>query len=208
MCRPARTSICAGQRSSGSTCATSTATVANGPTALRQRHRPFRAHAIERHRSRRYRRRVAVLQPQDHLLVVARRRQAGVAIRRPGVGVVRARQAGARGRGVACIRVERVFHHVVSRRTDRVQEQLAGERGQTETFAHDATVDGEAARSGWNLLLPGLQHACRPHRTAAATDGSRRRRSLPSSSPTPTCVDSPSASRKNAKFVAKFSLSR
>ena len=136
-------------------CATSTATVANGPTSCVSGDRPLRAHAVERDGAGRDRRRVAVLQPQDHPLVLARRRQAGVAIRRPGIGVVRAGQAGA---VVAGIGVERVFHHVVAGRADRVHEQLAGERRQAEALAHRAAVDGEAAGPGRNLLLPGRQH--------------------------------------------------
>jgi hypothetical protein len=62
---------------------------------LGQRDRALGAHTVQRDRAWRDRRRMAVLQPQHHALVVARGGQARVAVGRPGVGVVGAGQAGA-----------------------------------------------------------------------------------------------------------------
>ena len=65
------------------------------PDLLRQCYGALRAHPIERHRARWYRRGMTVLQPQDYALVCARRRQSGIAVGRPGIRIMRAGQAGA-----------------------------------------------------------------------------------------------------------------
>ena len=122
------------------------------PHGAIERHRALRPHAVEAHRAGGDRHRVAVLQPQHHALVRPRCRQAGVAVGRPGVGVVRAGEAGA---PVGRISIQRVFHDIVPRGPDRVQEQLAREFRQAEARAHGAAVDREPAGPVRQRLFPG-----------------------------------------------------
>ena len=124
-----------------------------------QRHRVLGAHLVERDGAGGDRRGVAVLHPQEHLLVRVGRGQAGVAVGRPGVGVVGDREAEVRSLArLAAVDVERVFHHVVAGHADRMDEQLAGELRQAEAGAHLAAVDGERAGAVGQHLLPGGQH--------------------------------------------------
>ena len=118
------------------------------------------------------RHRVAVLHPQHHAFVVARRGQAGVAIGRPGVGVVRAGQAGA---VVGRVGVQRVFHHVMAGGADRVDEQLAGERrpGRSARAPSRLSIENPAGPVGSSCSQVASTRAVR-RRTGAATGGPRR----------------------------------
>ena len=124
-----------------------------------QRHRVLCPHAVERDRARRDRHGMAVLHPQHHALVVARRRQSGIAVGRPGIRVMRAGQrrtpGGAR---VGRIRVQRVFHHVMPGGADGVDAELAGELRQSEAFPHRPAVDRKPGQSRRHLLFPGGEH--------------------------------------------------
>ena len=121
---------------------------------------------------------MAVLHPQQHLLVCVGRGQAGVAVGRPGVGVVRHGQPQVRPlAGLAAVGVEGVFHHIVAGHSDRVDEQLAGELRQVETRAYLAAVDGKGAGAVSQRLLPGGQNGSvgaeqpqpQPHATRAVS---------------------------------------
>ncbi len=92
MCLPARNSICSGQASSGSSSATSTARLANGAIGSAIGTTLLVAHQIEADGAGRDRQRLAVLHPQHDPARRGRRRQAGIAVGRPGIGVVGRRQ--------------------------------------------------------------------------------------------------------------------
>ena len=63
-----------------------------GRNWLVQRHHAVIAHSVEPNGSRRYRDWVTVLDPEDDLLAGGRCRQAGIAVGRPGIGVMGCRQ--------------------------------------------------------------------------------------------------------------------
>ena len=175
LCRPAQRPAAAR--------ATSTGDGRERPDLLRQRHRSLRAHAVERDRARPGSARrgcsAATGSPA--------RPRAAPAVRRSDRTARHWRHACRTGccRCRDAIGVERVFHHVMARRADRVHEQLAGEFRQAEALAHRAAVDGKTARPRLEFPAAKSPAPCPPHRTAAARAGSRRRRSRPSSSPTP-----------------------
>ena len=85
---------------------------------------------------------MAVLHPQHDLFIGLGRRQPGVVVGRPRVGVVRARQL---VRSIA-EHVERVLDDVVADRADYVDEKLARELAEAEAPAHLAAVDRDPAR--------------------------------------------------------------
>src|SRR5437762_10817103 len=121
---------------------------------LRDRDGGLLAHRVERDRPRRDRGRVAVLDPEDDPLARAGRRQASVAVRRPGIGVM-----GARERPVACVTglaigVERVLDDVVPGRAGDMDEELPGELAEPELLAYPAAVDRNRTALAGTALSP------------------------------------------------------
>ena len=108
------------------------------------------AHEVEAEAAGRDRRRMAVLDPEQDPLVGARRRQAGVVVGGPGVGVVGAGQH----RRLVAVGVERVLYHVVAGDAGDVEEELAGEGAQAETPAHLGAVDHDRRARARQAVLP------------------------------------------------------
>ncbi len=99
--------------------------------------------------------RLAVLHPERHALARIGRRQAGIEIRRPGIGVMGAGEAGGI---VGAEGIERVFHHVMAGRADHVEKELAGEFRQLEAAADLAAVEHDRGGAGRHRLAPLRQH--------------------------------------------------
>ena len=119
---------------------------------------PLVAHRIEADRARRDWDRVAVLHPQHDLLAGGGRRQSGVTVCRPGIGVM-----GCGERSVVALRrvgaavakgVERIFDDIVPGRSDRVHKQLAAEFGEAKARANLAAVEHDAAGCRSAFLAP------------------------------------------------------
>ncbi len=91
---------------------------------------------------------MAVLDPQHDVLAGRGRRQPGVAVGRPRIGVMGSRQrpvAAIGGVGAAIAEgVERVFDDVMPGRADDVQEQLAAKFRQAKARADLAAVEHDA----------------------------------------------------------------
>ncbi len=94
---------------------------------------------------------MAVLHPQHDLFAVTRSRQAGIEIRRPGIGVMGAGQH----RWRVAIGVQRVFHDVVAGAVDHMHEKLAGEVVQPMLRAHFGAVDHHGGVGAAQRLFPG-----------------------------------------------------
>ena len=109
-----------------------------------------RAHEIEPDPVRRNRAGMAVLDPQHDPLAGPGRRQPGIKIGRPGIGVVGAGQH----RLLLAVGVEGIFDHIVPGGADHMHEQLAGERTQAEALPHLTAVDDDAAGRLAQLLPP------------------------------------------------------
>ncbi len=115
---------------------------------------PVVADQAQRDLARRDFDRQAVLDPEDHPLILARCGQAGIEIGRPGVGVVGAAEA----RAVVVDDVERVLDHVVARRAGYVHEQLSLEGRQVEAGPHLAAVDHDGRGVRGQGLAPARHH--------------------------------------------------
>ncbi len=119
------------------------------------RHGRLGPHPVEAHRARRDGHRVRVLKPEDHPLAGARGGKPGIALGRPGIGVMGGREALTPRLGQG---VERVFHYIVTGRADHVQKELAGEGRKAETGADGAAVEddpGEPLLAFRQRLFPG-----------------------------------------------------
>ena len=97
------------------------------------------AHHRQPDGARRDRRRVRILQPEDHPLAGRRRRQSGITVRWPGIGVMGTRQHEVVFR--RAVDVERVFDNVVAGGAGDVDEQLAGKLAKVEAFARPTAVN-------------------------------------------------------------------
>ena len=93
---------------------------------------------------------MAVLNPKQHALVVARCGQPAIEVGRPGVGVM---GAGKITRVVA-VSIEGVFDDVVALHADGVNEELTGEFLKPEPGADLRAVDGDAARRVGKVEIP------------------------------------------------------
>ena len=108
------------------------------------------AHEVEADAAGGYRRWVAVLHPEQHLLAVPGRRQAAVEVGRPGVGVVGAGQHLV----AVAVGVEGVLDDVMSGDAADVQEETPGEGAEAEAFAHVLGVDHHAAIGAGQRIAP------------------------------------------------------
>ena len=136
---------------------------------LGQRDDALFAHRVEPDRAGRYRRRMAVLHPQDDALARRRRRQPGIPVGRPGIRVVRRGKSDVPLAAGIAEHVERVFHDVMPGRPGNVQEKLAGEVAGRESGSHIAAVDRDRGPGVAAILAPFGDDFPRNRRTASAS---------------------------------------
>src|SRR5579884_2950017 len=105
----------------------------------------FFAHRMQAQRAGRDRAGMAVLHPQQHALFRRRRRQPGIALGGPGIGVVGAGQHAIARLALVAENVEGILDDIVPGGAGNVQEQLACEVAEAETGADIAAVDDERA---------------------------------------------------------------
>ena len=88
---------------------------------------------------------MAILDPEDDPLAGSGRGQAGIAVGRPGIGVMGARERPVARTARLTKGVERVFDDVVAGRADDMDEELTGKLAEAELLAHPAAVDRDRA---------------------------------------------------------------
>ena len=157
MCLPARSSICGGQATSGSSSATSTARVAKGAIGSVSGATLLIAHPVEPDRARPGSESDGCSGPRGRPARPAPApagRHSGRPARHWRHGLPTATGRRRRLRHCPAKGVERVFDDVVTGRADDMQEQLAGEFGQTKARADLAAVDHDRAGCRPAALAP------------------------------------------------------
>src|ERR1051326_2538412 len=112
------------------------------------------AHRVEPDRARWDRRGMAVLYPQEDALPRGGRRHAGIAVRRPGIGIVRTGERAVRGGPALAKGVEGVFYDIVPRRARNMDKELSSEITELESRAHLSAVDRQRGHRVSGALAP------------------------------------------------------